>query len=197
MPELYEEFLVGNFTVKPSSTPFSSVGTDQVLEQTINRAGKQPGSGVIGSTKNKEYVTGWNLTYHEISQIKNALCEITHVTTVNDDIIKHHDSSPTMTRNTEEQVSKIMTYIAAHCNPFKSGKEPLRNIVTQELLTSEYTDALLNIFKNGCDLYKNFFRERFVEISKSLSDPIAKVKLPTFMSTRENSTVSEKRVSIA
>ncbi|KAL7296570.1 hypothetical protein TKK_0010001 [Trichogramma kaykai] len=39
-PELYDEFVKGNFTVKRSPANFTSVGTDQALEQTINRSQK-------------------------------------------------------------------------------------------------------------------------------------------------------------
>ena len=46
-PELYREFLKGNFSVKRSHVPFTSVATDQGLEQTINLHGKSS-SGFIG-----------------------------------------------------------------------------------------------------------------------------------------------------
>ena len=39
-PELYNKFLDGQFTVKKSIVQFTSVGTDQALEQTINRSKK-------------------------------------------------------------------------------------------------------------------------------------------------------------
>ena len=54
-PEVYEQFLKGRFTVKRSDAPFTSVSTDQALEQTINRSSKETG-GIIGSTKKKEFV---------------------------------------------------------------------------------------------------------------------------------------------
>ena len=52
-PEVYAQFINGRFTVKKSKIPFTSVGTIQALEQTINRISKSAG-GVIGCTKKKK-----------------------------------------------------------------------------------------------------------------------------------------------
>ena len=52
-PEVFKNFEDGRFTVKRSSVPFTSVATDQALEQTINRTSKSSG-GIIGCTKKKK-----------------------------------------------------------------------------------------------------------------------------------------------
>lgn len=51
-PELYNEFVAGNFIVKRTAVPFTSVGTDQALEQSINRSQKSR-AGIIGETQKK------------------------------------------------------------------------------------------------------------------------------------------------
>lgn len=77
-PEIYENFQKGYFTVKRKDVPFTSVATDQALEQTINRAQKSS-SGIIGSTKKKQFVAAWELIFHEMLAINNLLEEITHI----------------------------------------------------------------------------------------------------------------------
>ena len=49
-PEIYAQFLKGRFTVNKSKAPYSSVSSDQALEQSINRPAKDIG-GIIGFTK--------------------------------------------------------------------------------------------------------------------------------------------------
>lgn len=51
-PTVYNEFLSGRFIVKQSDSSFTSVVTDQALEQTINRS-QCSSSGIIGSTRKK------------------------------------------------------------------------------------------------------------------------------------------------
>lgn len=52
-PEILEQMLKGKFTVKRSDNSFTSVASDQALEQAINRSSKSA-SGIIGSTKKKK-----------------------------------------------------------------------------------------------------------------------------------------------
>ena len=42
-PELYHEFINGNFTVQISSTTFGRIEADKTIETTINRDSKTPG----------------------------------------------------------------------------------------------------------------------------------------------------------
>ena len=46
-PYLYEKFIQGHFVVKDKQEKFNSVSPDMKLEQTIQRASKDPG-GIIG-----------------------------------------------------------------------------------------------------------------------------------------------------
>ncbi|KAH0540107.1 hypothetical protein KQX54_012921 [Cotesia glomerata] len=43
-PEVYEKFMEGRFTVKERNIPFTSKGTVQALEQTINKSSKNTGA---------------------------------------------------------------------------------------------------------------------------------------------------------
>ena len=98
------------------------------------------------------------MIYHELLANKNFFREITRIASENDEMPMHHDFSRSTTYKTEEQVDRIIACISSHCNPFKTGEKPSRNIVTQQLTTNKCT-GLLNIFENGCNLYKQFFSE--------------------------------------
>ena len=51
-PEVFDAFKRGRFTVKRFDSSFTSVSTDQALEQSINKDSKSQG-GIIGITKKK------------------------------------------------------------------------------------------------------------------------------------------------
>lgn len=72
----------------------------------------------------------------------------------------------------------------------------MKNIITQQILTSECTEALLNIFENGCKFYQEFFVDRFVAKLKDLSYTIPKIKLTTFKALQQE-TSSEKKLAVA
>lgn len=181
-PEVYRQFMKGRFTVKKSPVPFTSVASDQALEQTINRAFKSI-SGVIGSTKNKETVTVWEITRHEFLAIGNFLKEAT--TLINqDEQCTHHEFSKASTEISESSVEKILTYVESRrANPFKSGSHKLQNLITEELVQPEIAIELLNIFEKGVTLYKEFRIERFITREKCLSAVISRNNFPNFKST--------------
>ena len=60
-PEIYDNVFKGHFVVKQSQGNFNAVAGDLKLEQTINRSQKSVG-GIIGQTRQREYVTKWELS---------------------------------------------------------------------------------------------------------------------------------------
>ncbi|OXU18366.1 hypothetical protein TSAR_009882 [Trichomalopsis sarcophagae] len=134
-PEVYVQFMKGRFTVKKSLVSNTSVATDQALEQTINRDSKST-AGIIGHTRKKETVAIWDLTYHEFLAITNYFKEITYF------------------NNKDEELS--LQYLQnRNANPFEAGLQPLRNIITEELVDTETKDRLLNIFGKEASVVLN------------------------------------------
>lgn len=119
-PEVYGEFMKGRFTVKQSNTSFTSVATDQGLEQTINRSQKST-SGIIGSTRKKDWLAGWCLSHHEIQSITNVYRKITGIQNDNHELMTHHELSSDSVNATEKLVSNMIAYFKSHVNPFASG----------------------------------------------------------------------------
>lgn len=62
VPELHNHLLSEEFVIKRFDHKFIAVGTEMALEQTINRAQKSP-SGIIVSTKQKQFVAEWEIIY--------------------------------------------------------------------------------------------------------------------------------------
>ena len=66
-PNVYAEFLAGNFVVKTSQGMFNELSTDQALEH-VNKTGKVAG-GLIGITRSEGARDQWCLTFNERSRL--------------------------------------------------------------------------------------------------------------------------------
>lgn len=139
MPEVYDNFKKGAFTVKHTQRPFSSVGMDQALGQSINRAGKSP-SGIIGYTKKKNSVAVWNMIFHESIGINNVFREIIGLNSDNEELQVHHDYNGSNTQWTEDAVNSVVQYLLKRVNPFQDVRQPLRNIVTEQLVDEKVAE---------------------------------------------------------
>ena len=66
-PEVYKEFMKGEFTVQRSKRIFSKMSIDQAHEQ-LNAVAKGDG-GVIGLTENEDFSRRWTVSFPEVCRI--------------------------------------------------------------------------------------------------------------------------------
>lgn len=138
---------------------------------------------LLVSLKKKESVAAWNITYHEFVAVSNLLKQITHINDDNEELQIHHEYSKAATYKGENAVTKILHFFQSkQIDHFISGSQRLRNLVTGELVHSDITKDILNIFSNGIDLYTGFRNERFIEKEKPLSATIPRNNLPSLIS---------------
>ena len=62
-PKIYDQFMLGNFSVKRTDGSFNKLPPDQVIERTINKEQKGAG-GIIGITTSDSAVQRWVLSSH-------------------------------------------------------------------------------------------------------------------------------------
>ncbi|KAJ8672698.1 hypothetical protein QAD02_003958 [Eretmocerus hayati] len=182
MPEVHEKFMKGEFVIKHGIASFSSVNPDQALEQTINKKGKSRNAGTIGFTNDKKAVAVWDMIYHESQDIHNLSCTYTNLQDENE-FRTHHENNDNTSGSLENSVSRIVTSIDERVNPFQPGNQPLRNIVTAELVHPDTAKELLSVFEIGCDMYNHFRSERIIDKNTALSATIHHSKLPCFKYT--------------
>ena len=199
-PDVYREFLKGNFYGKRKPGKFNSVGTDMCLEQTINRSSKGKG-GVVGETRKKSFFTMWNLIYHEMLEVNNLGREISGAQLDKWELVFHHkDNNADITRS-ESNVRSMMEFILSRENPFSVTLEPrLHNILNQQIMTEEIRKDLLNLFENGNESYLEFRENRFIQKKEKLSDVIHRHNIKTFVSIRKDKaktqTINQKTLKI-
>ena len=183
-PDVYDHFMAGGFTVKHTAGCFKSVGTDQCLEQTINRSQKSQ-AGIIGTSKRKAYVAQWEIIHHEMLAVSNLHRLVSGISTVHDESDVSHEFSANQTSANEEKIKDMITFIVSNENPMDVTnvvESKLHNILTQEIMTDEIRKDLLHIEETSQDLYTKFRKDRFIEKTDGISDTIHRTKLKTFKS---------------
>ena len=193
-PDIFESFMAGKFVIKRTQGFFKAVGADMCLEQTINRSQKSSG-GIIGSTRKKEFVTEWEIIYHEMLAVSNLYRCITGVKANYSELTVNHEFRQSETDSTEDKLSQMISFIQSCENPFHASDPmefKLHNILTKEIMSEDIRKDLLNIQETGSGLYKSFRKERFLEKTKHITDTIHRTNLRTFLSIKKE----EKRTTM-
>ena len=181
-PSVYEQFAKGNFSIKEKPGRFTAVGGDQKLEQSINLSSKCNTS-IISQSKKKQYITQWDLIYHEMKSVQNLHRQYIGVLDMTNEVVSHHDSAQATTDRKESQLKKMIEFIDEKGSPFAEGSHPtLQNLVTKEIMSDAIRDDLLNVFEKGKDKYMQFRNDIFVNKSNRHSNTIHRLNLKTMKS---------------
>ena len=115
--------------VKQRYGSFNAVAGDMKLEQTIQRSQKSTG-GIIGQTKQLEYVTKWEIVYHEILSITNAFREMANTNLGSRETEVHHELDKRFCSMFSSQVKTVGEFILEKGNPYKMLAQNLYNFVS-------------------------------------------------------------------
>ncbi|KAG1692278.1 Glutamate receptor ionotropic, kainate 1 [Nymphon striatum] len=148
-PSVHENFVRNNFSIKDKPGRFTAVGDDQKLEQSINLLSKCS-DGIIGHTKQKQYVAQWDLIYHEMMAVKNLHRQYADVIERSHETFNHHESSQVKTDRKEARVQEMMRFIQEK-GSFLSPNTPenLHNFVTKEIMSKDISNDMLNALKRN------------------------------------------------
>lgn len=175
-PDIYSEFVKGNFVVMHSMKKSSALPMDQALEKEYNKPAKSQ-SGIIGFTRRKEAVCKWNLIKHEKAKYRGflyAACQMDD----EDEYSLHHEYASSTTLIDQQNNSLLIEYILQRTNPFEraEGSTELINIATGTKVEVEEVDFLLNCVSLGESARDEFYESRFEKKTASLFDKITKTK---------------------
>ena len=168
-PTVYQRFMEGDHVISRSSQPFSSVGTDMALEQSINLDLKSKG-GIFGISLNTNALHRWFLTCHERAAITSAvrwMCGSDDP----DRIGTHKEAIPKRVERDENDVQKIITF-------FNSG-----------LMKDQLVLFCPPMKLNGCWQVNSFIEQRLNTNTVSFWDAIPNLKNNTFSSMKKKTTV--------
>ena len=179
----------GHFVVKQRYGSFNTVAGDMKLEQTIQQSQKSTG-GIIGQTRQSEYVTKWEIFYHEILSITNAFRETTNSNLGSRETEIHHELDKHFCSMFNSQVKMVAEFILEKGNSYKMLAPKLYNFASGTTIPSTATNMILNCYLPGKEQCEIFRTECFLDLSKKLSDTIHKIAFPKPLDASKKSSAS-------
>ena len=190
-PQIFMEFMEGNFVVQKSSHKFSMIGMDQNHEQ-LNKDIKGDG-GVKGLFGNKDALEKWMVAGPEIQKIVHQF-EHEQNMTQDSKCSSHHEQGHFHQEKFVRDVQSLLDSFEDLGNPFKDEHKELINIKTKEIANDQVVQSIRSAKVSGEKAFKNFWDER-IEGNKPLSDPIPRSKLVLFKNSQVVKSKGKAQVS--
>jgi len=176
-PHIYTEFIKGHFTVKKTSHVFSNIAIDQAHEQ--NNAVVKGDGGAVGLTESPAALQRWMVCGPEMARLLNDFdMSINQAQSTPD--VRHHEQRPAVQKTFLEDVKALKSTFDEYGNPFLETGSELLVLDTHDIAEKSVVDTLYHIEELGQKQYDTFVKERLVEKTKPLDDPIKKNQLHIF-----------------
>ena len=132
-------------------------------------------SGIIDQSKQREYVTKWEIACHKILAIWNKFRSLIDSNSGSRETELHHKLNQTFCKTFSNDVSNACIYFTQKGNRYIMLESKFYNIANKEIFPHTVTQKLLNYYTHGTEHYENFY---FVaKLNKSL-DTIKKSNFP-------------------
>ena len=178
-PDIYEEFMQGNFCVNKSEIPFCAVGPDHALEH-VNKMKIQ--GGLKGLTQQPAAMTRWFLIAPELSRL--AANAESMVGVLKSMPKRHHDLTDAVINLYNQKVGKLKDLLKAN-EPFQMDGDNVVNIVTKAVMPTAIKEVILKRDEIGQELFDKFVKERIgADHTLSVWSPMKKANLKTCKSAR-------------
>ena len=100
---------------------------------------------------------------------------------------KHHEQTMSVQTNFAQEVKSLVDAFEEMGNPFKEDSGDLLTVDTKIIMDSNIHRTVENVFKLGKQQYEQFIKEKFVDRTKPITDPIKKNKLKLFPTKKQSS----------
>lgn len=176
-PEVYTEFMNGNFVVQRSHHKFSLMAKDQSHEHS-NKALQQSGGGLADMYDEADSIALYMLaapdTARIVQEFENVLGKNKTTNT------SHHEEAPKLQKKFLTDVRNLLNVIKEKGNPFLDQGENLKRIDTRDVMEPEVILSLRKMKRLGNSLHTAFVENRLRKCVVALSDVIPKNSLYTF-----------------
>ena len=177
-PNIFTEFNDGNFTVQKSVRAFSSLAIDQAHEQ--NNEGVKGDGGAIGLTQNPDALRRWMISGPEIMRLTaefETSIEGMHKKTSH---TCHHEQTRSAQMMFAQQVKSLVAVMEELGNPFLEESNDLLRLDTKDIIDPLVAASLGQAEALGKQQYQEFVKERLLQRSVHISEPIKKNNLSLF-----------------
>jgi hypothetical protein len=193
-PSVEAEFQKGNFVVQKTHRSFSAIPIDQAHEQN-NKCVKGDG-GAVGLMENSSQLLRWMVAGPEIARVITEFetsQESLRYTETSAPDTRHHEQVKGVQTNFRKQVQSLCDTMEEMGNPFMETSRDLLVLDTHDIVASEVADTVRQIRRVGKEQYGQFVTERLEKLTKPLSDPIKRNKLPLFSCPPVRTVSNDKR----
>ena len=171
-PDLWAEFMKGNFCVTKGVAGFTSIAPDQGIEQE-NRTLEVIG-GIVGITQNEKALDKLFLIAPELSKLLYEFAA-EYGSDNNDKRTQHHKIAG-------GKLSRMMKNTREHGDPFMTpdDEDEIYNLLTKEVMTETVSQDTLERDEIGQRKFVEFATERLTQGRLCVWDKMTKKKLKTF-----------------
>ena len=177
--DVYNHFQEGCFTVHKTSRRFSFIALDHAHVQ-VNAEVKGDG-GVVGLTENPTALRRWMVAGPEIARMIQEF-EGDNSTT---DEYDHHEQKKGIQNAFAKDVVNTISSFEEMGNPFKEEGPHLMALHTRDIMDNSVISTVKKARKLGEDQLNAFLKERPIDRSKPVSDPLKRNNLPTLDTPKE------------
>ena len=171
---VYRESYSGNFVVRKTINPFSTIALDQAHEQ-INLIIKGVGGAVGLLSKDMDSaLTRWKVAGPEVGRLLEEYEGLFNITS-NENKGKHHEDYTEFQKTFFNNTQKLFFCFNEIRNPLKENR--LVVLDTGDIMNSDVETCLANLLERNEERYKEFYKHCFVICNIPIIDTIKTYKL--------------------
>ena len=167
---------------------FNAVFPGMKLEQSI-QIYQESAHGIISDIRKSNYVTKWEVAYHDILSINNVLRTLTCSNLGSCKSYLHHELVGNYSEIYNNHLHQVYEFLESRGNPYGLEINYNRqhyNIATGVVVPHSTAEKLLCFHDYGKEKYIEFRTNRFVQKERSLSSTIEKIHMPNFLTNLKN-----------
>ena len=202
-PQVYQEFMMGNFVIKRSKRRFNQVPADQATEW-MNRMCKIS-NGIIGITRNDPARDRFCTTWAERSNISYETKSLMGIEDNDELISTRKEATSSRMKKDEEAVQKLVgeftrfdvfrttPQVTSNIGSTTLPDASLISLATNDIATPEITKDVLSAYSRGVNMVKSNVSQRLVERSTPFFHPMTRNNTKTFATLYKINIVTKQK----
>ena len=194
LPAIADEFAKGNFVVQKTNRLFSRMAIDQAHEQ--NNAAIKGDGGAVGLLQSPDSLRRWMIAGPEVARLLAEFeAAMDARATANGKATQHHKQNAGFQNRFASDVRSLVNVMEDMGNPFLEEGDDLLKLDTGDIVDHSVVNSLQQAEQTGQEQYDSFVKERLVDRTTPLNEPIKKNKLSLFCRRLKSTSKNKLHVS--
>uniref|UniRef100_UPI00358FF46D uncharacterized protein n=1 Tax=Myxine glutinosa TaxID=7769 RepID=UPI00358FF46D len=178
LPDVARQFEQGDFVVHKTNRPFSALAIDHAHEQ--NNAVVKGDGGAVGLLQNPRALLRWMVAGPELARVVHGFETVALESSTSKNNLKHHEHTLSAQVSFAKEVTTLIQVIDDMGNPFTDESGDLLVLDSRDIVDSEIADNVRSIENLGQQQYEQYVKERMLERTTPIMDPIKRNNIPLF-----------------